>query len=170
LARRPQRAPLLLYLDQNYLSGIVKRKPAFRELEPILRAAVARGAVGVPESEAHRLESAARPDLPLLELLRELSGGMTLPVETDAVVRECELRLQRVLERDFPERRKRAGDRVDLRALSAALPHCRLITCDAFMADVVRRTRLDLRFRSELYTGRRADVERLRRRVEGLSG
>jgi hypothetical protein len=47
----------LLYLDQNYLSGIVKGKVAFRELEPALRAAVARGAVGVPESEAHRLES-----------------------------------------------------------------------------------------------------------------
>src|SRR6266511_1913628 len=31
---------LLLYLDQNYLSGIVKRKAAFRELEPALRAAV----------------------------------------------------------------------------------------------------------------------------------
>jgi hypothetical protein len=56
---------LLLYLDQNYLSGIVKRKVAFRELEPVLRAAVARDVVAVPESEAHRLESAARPDLPL---------------------------------------------------------------------------------------------------------
>jgi hypothetical protein len=60
----------LLYLDQNYLSGIVKRKVAFRELEPALRAAVARGVVAVPESETHRLESAARPDLPLLALLR----------------------------------------------------------------------------------------------------
>jgi hypothetical protein len=29
----------LLYLDQNYLSGIVKGKVAFRELEPALRAA-----------------------------------------------------------------------------------------------------------------------------------
>jgi predicted nucleic acid-binding protein len=160
--------PLLLYLDQNYLSGIVKRKPAFRELEPALRAAVARGAVAVPESEAHRLESAARPDLPLLELLRELSGGLTLPVERDAVVRECELRLARVLERDFPERPARASDRVDLRALSTALPYCRLITCDAFMADVVRRTRLDLRFRSEVFTGRRPDVERLLERLESL--
>ena len=65
--------PLLLYLDQNYLSGVAKRKPAFRELEPALRAAVARGAVAVPEGEAHRIESAARPHLPLLELLRELS-------------------------------------------------------------------------------------------------
>ena len=38
-------APLFLYLDQNYLSGIVKRKAAFSELEPTLRATVARGAV-----------------------------------------------------------------------------------------------------------------------------
>jgi predicted nucleic acid-binding protein len=159
---------LLLYLDQNYLSGIVKRKPAFRELEPVLRAAVARGAVAVPESEAHRLESAARPDLALLELLRELSAGLTLPVEPDAVTRECERRLERVLARHSPDRRTRARDRVDLRALATALPHCRLVTCDAFMADVIRRTRLDLRFRTELFTGRRPDVERLTRRLEGL--
>jgi hypothetical protein len=159
---------LLLYLDQNYLSGIVKRKVAFRELEPALREAVARGVVAVPESEAHRLESAARPDLPLLALLRELSAGLTLPRERDAVVRECERRLEAILERDFPERRARSSDRLDVRALSAALPHCRLVTCDAFMADVVGRTRLHLRFRSELFTGRRADVERLRKRLEAL--
>jgi hypothetical protein len=73
---------LLLYLDQNYLSGMVKRKVAFRELEPVLHAAVARGVVAVPESQAHRIESAARRDLPLLELLRELSGGLTLPDES----------------------------------------------------------------------------------------
>jgi hypothetical protein len=159
---------LRLYLDQNYLSGMVKRKVAFRELEPALRAAVARGAIVVPESEAHRLESAARPDLPLLELLRELSGGARLPPERGGVERYCERRLEAVLERDFPERRARRSDRVDLSALAVALPHCRLVTCDAFMADVVRRTRLDLRFRCELFTGRRADVERLRRRVEHL--
>jgi hypothetical protein len=82
----PQRE-LLLYLDQNYLSGIVKWKVAFCGLEPVLRAAVARGAVAVPESEAHRLESAARPDLPLIELLRELSAGLRLPNEASAVVR-----------------------------------------------------------------------------------
>ena len=41
-------APLLLYLDQNYLSGIAKRKPAFHELEPVLRAAVGRRAVPCP--------------------------------------------------------------------------------------------------------------------------
>jgi hypothetical protein len=160
---------LLLYLDQNYLSGMVKRKVAFRELEPTLRAAVARGAVVVPESEAHGLESAPRPDLPLLQLLRQLSAGLTLPSEHGAVEHHCERRLDTILERDFPERRRRTSDRLDVRALAAALPRCRLVTCDAFMADVVRRTGLDVRFRCELYTGRRADVERLRSRLESLS-
>ena len=160
---------LAVYLDQNYLSGIVKRKVAFRELEPALRAAVARGAVVVPESEAHRIESASRPDLPLPELLRELSAGVTLPHERGAVERHCERRLEAILERDFPQRRSRASDRVDVRALAVALPRCRLVACDAFMADVVRRAGLDVRFRCELFTGRRAGVERLRRRLEGLS-
>jgi hypothetical protein len=141
----PQRE-LLLYLDQNYLSGIVKRKVAFRKLEPVLRA-----------------------DLPRLELLRELSAGLRLPNEASAVVRSCERRLEAVLERDFPDRAARASDCVDIRALAVALPGCDLVTCDAFMADVVRRTGLDVRFRCELFTGRRADVERLRRRLKGLS-
>jgi hypothetical protein len=166
----PERSDrLLLYLDQNYLSGIVKRKPAFRELEPILRAAVAHGAVAVPESETHRVESAARPDLPLLTLLRELSGGLALPRERGAVERHCERRLAAVLEHDFPERRARTSDRLDLRALAVALPRCRLVTCDAFMADVIRRAGLHVRFRCELFTGRRADVDRLRARLEQLS-
>jgi hypothetical protein len=160
---------VLLYLDQNYLSGIVKRKPAFRDLEPTLRAAVARGAVMVPESETQRVESAARPDLPLLALLRELSSGLKLPHALGPVERHCERRLGAVLERDFPERRARASDRLDIRALAVALPRCRLVTCDAFMADVVRRTGLHVRFRCELFTGRRADVERLNRRLEGVS-
>jgi hypothetical protein len=159
----------LLYLDQNYLSGMVKRKVAFRELEPVLRAAVARGAIAVPEAEAHRLESLARPDLPLLALLRELSAGVTLPSERGAVERSCERRLEAILGRDFPARRSRASDRIDARALAVALPRCRLVTCDAFMADVVRRAALDVRFRCELFTGRRADVERLRERLERLS-
>ena len=161
--------PTLLYLDQNYLSGMVKRKPAFRELEPVLRAAVARGAVAVPESGAHRLESAARPDLPLMQLLAELSGGLRLPVEPAAAGRRLEARLAKVLERELPERRGRESDAVDLRALALALPRCRLVTCDAFMADVVRRTRLDRRFDCELFTGRRPDVERLRKRLEELA-
>lgn len=159
---------LLLYLDQNYLSGMAKRKPAFRELEPVLRAAVARGAIAVPESEAHRLESAARPDLPLLALLRELSGGLCLPDRPGSVERGLERRLVALLERDFPERRSRASDLVDVRALALALPRCRLVTCDTFMADLVRRTGLDVRFRCELFTGRRPDVERLRARIEAL--
>jgi hypothetical protein len=146
----------------------VKRKAAFRELEPALRAAVARGAVAVPESETHRLESAARPDLPLLELLREPSAGLRLPRERGAVERHSERRLEAVLERDFPERRSRPSDRLDVRALALALPRCRFVTCD-FMADVIRRTGLDVRFRCELFTGRRGDVERLRRRLERLS-
>jgi hypothetical protein len=122
--RPPEAAPvpLLLYLDQNYLSGMVKRKPAFRELEPALRAAVARGAVAVPEAEAHRIESAARPDLPLLELLRDLSRGLQLPDRPGARERQLERRLAVILERDFPERRGRASDRMDMRALALALP------------------------------------------------
>jgi hypothetical protein len=73
-----------------------------------------------------------------------------------------------ILHRDFAERRARESDRLDVRALAVAIPRCRIVTCDAFMADVVRRTRLDLRFRCELYTGRRADVERLTQRLERL--
>jgi hypothetical protein len=160
--------PLLLYLDQNYLSGMVKRKPAFRELEPALRAAVARGAVAVPEAEAHRIESAARPDLPLLELLGDLSRGLRLPDRAGARERNLERRLTVILERDFPERRGRASDRMDVKALALALPRCRLMTCDAFMADLVRRGGLHVLFRCELYTGRRADVDRLRQRLEQL--
>ena len=159
---------MLLYLDQNYLSGMAKRKPAFRELEPVLRAAVARGAVAVPEGPAHRLESAARPDLALLELLRGLSNGRRLPDEPNADDRVHKSRLAWVLAHEFPERHPRASDDVDLLALAIALPRCELVTCDAFMADVVRRTRLDRRFGCELYTGRRPDADRLRERLEAL--
>jgi hypothetical protein len=35
--------------------------------------------------------------------------------------------------------------------------------------DVVRRTGLDVRFRCEFFTGRHADVERLRDKLERLS-
>jgi hypothetical protein len=161
--------PALLYLDQNYLSGMVKRKPAFRELELALREAIARGAVAVPESAAHRLESAVRPDLPLLELLRELSRGVRLPDESGAGEHNVERRLARFLESHFPERRRRASDQVDLRALAIALPRCRLVTCDAFMADVVRRAGFDRRFGCELYSGKRGDVLRLRDRLAKLT-
>lgn len=72
---------LRLYLDQNYLSGIAKGKPAFRDLEPVLRKAVDSGAVDVVESVVHEQESLPRPDLQLLGLLRGLSGGQHLPNE-----------------------------------------------------------------------------------------
>jgi hypothetical protein len=160
---------LVLYLDQNYLSGMVKCKPAFRELEPVLRGAVARGAVVVPESPAHRLESAARPDLPLLELLRELSGGRRLPEALGRPERQIVRRLAAVLEREHLRRRSRPSDRVDLEVLALALPRCDLVTCDVFMVDVVRRTGLHVLQRVELFSGRRADVFRLRERLEALT-
>jgi hypothetical protein len=80
----------LLYLDQNYLSGIAKAKPAFRELR--------------------------------------------LPPQPDA-----------------------------------ALAYCDLVACDAFMADVIRRTRLDSRQRCQVFSGRRPDVLRLRDRLQELA-
>jgi hypothetical protein len=159
---------VLVYLDQNYLSGIVKRKPAFRELEADLRAAVARGAVAAPESATHRIESAARPDLPLLELLRELSARQRLPDEPGALELNVERRLRRFADEHFPERRSRTSDELDLRALAIALPRCRLITCDAFMADVIRRAALDRRFGCEVFSGRRGDVLRLAERLREL--
>ena len=73
----------VLYLDQNYLSGFATHKPAFCELEPVARAAVGAGAIAVVESDVHAVESGPRPDLGLLELLRELSGGRRLPSEHD---------------------------------------------------------------------------------------
>jgi hypothetical protein len=160
--------PVLVYLDQNYLSGIVKRKPAFRELEIDLRASVARGAVAAPESAAHRIESAARSDLPLLDLLRELSAGQRLPDEPGAVELNVERRLRRFADEHFPERRSQASDELDLHALAIALPRCRLVTCDAFMADVVRRAGLDRRFGCEVFSGRRGDVLRLAERLREL--
>jgi SagB-type dehydrogenase family enzyme len=81
------------------------RKPGFRELEPALRAAVARRPLAVPEAEAHRIESAARPDLPL----RELSRGLQLPNRPGARERQLERRLAVLMERDFPERRGRGA-------------------------------------------------------------
>jgi hypothetical protein len=159
---------VLLYLDQNYLSGIAKRKPAFRELEPVLREAVAAGAIRVPESAVHGIESRARPDLGLLELLRELSAGLRLPNDGSAAERRCARALRALLERDYPDRTPLASDDLDLVALSCALPHCDLVTCDAFMAELIRRARLHTWCGCELFTGRRPDVDRLRGRLEGL--
>jgi hypothetical protein len=134
----------------------------------VLRDAIGRGAVAVPESSAHRTESAARPDLRLLGVLRELSGGLRLPDQPGARERNVERRLARFAREHFPERRRRPSDAIDLGALAIALPRCRLITCDAFMADLIRRSALDRRFGSELYSGRREDVARLRSRLEAL--
>ena len=159
---------MLLYLDQNYLSGIAKRKPAFRELEPVLREAVAAGAVRVPESAVHGIESGARPDLGLLELLRELSAGLRLPNDGSPAERRCARALRALLERDYPDRTPLASDDLDLVALSCALPHCDLVTCDAFMAELIRRARLHTWCGCELFTGRRPDVDRLRGRLEWL--
>jgi hypothetical protein len=144
---------------------MAKRKPAFAELEPALRAAVAGGAVTVVESNVHERESLPRPDLGLLELLRGLSAGRRLPAEPDAAAREVRRRMAWTIEREFPERRGRASDEADLEALAIALTRCDLVTCDAFMADVVRRARLDRRHGCELFSGRRADVLRLRDRI-----
>ncbi len=159
---------MLVYLDQNYLSGIVKRKPAFRELEPVLRAAVARGAVAVAESHVHRLESAPRPDLPVLELLHELSRGVALPDRPGPREREIERALRRKLAARH-ERAPRASDEADLRALALAIPRCRLIGCDSFMAELAGRAALDVRYRCELFGGRRRDVERLTERIARLA-
>jgi hypothetical protein len=131
----------------------------------VLREAVAHGAVAVVESAVHERESAPRPDLGLLELLRELSGGRRLPDEHDRASREVRRRMLWTIGHELPERRGRASDAADLDALAIALPHCDLVTCDAFMADVLRRARLDLRHRCELFTGRRADVTRLTERL-----
>jgi hypothetical protein len=161
--------PLQVYLDQNYLSGMVKGKPAFVDLEPVLRAAVGRGAIRVPESAAHRLESARRPDLPLLKLLRELSGGSRLPEKPGAAELNIERRLARFGAEHFPDRPRRDSDAIDRGALAIALPRCALVACDSFMADVIRRAGLDRRFRCEVFGGRRRDVERLTARLGELS-
>ena len=151
-----------LYLDQNYLSGIAKGKPAFAELEPVLREAVAAGAIEVLESPVHERESRPRPDLGLMELLHGLSGGKQLPAKLDRRGREIRRRMTWVIEHELPERRSRPSDVADLEALALALAHCDLVTCDAFMADVVKRARLHLRHRAQLFSGRRRDVLRLR--------
>jgi hypothetical protein len=158
-----------LYLDQNYLSGIAKDKPAFRELGPVLRRGVASGAIEVLESAVHERESAPRPDLKLLELLRELSHGRKLPPTLDRAGRDARRRMIWVIEHELPERHARPSDAADLDALAQALTHCDLVTTDAFMADVIKRARLDLRHHAELFSGRRPDVMRLRDRLLTLT-
>lgn len=157
-----------LYLDQNYLSGIAKHKPGFRELEPVLRDAVAHGAAIVFESAVHERESRPRPDLQVLDLLRELAGGRRLPIDPDRGARETRRRMLWTIEHELPERRARPSDAADLDALAIAVVRCDLVTCDAFMADIIRRTRLNLRHKCELFTGRRLDVLRLCERLQQL--
>jgi hypothetical protein len=104
-----------------------------------------------------------------MELLRGLSRDHHLPDRPDRLTREVRRRLAWTIGHELPLRRPRDSDRADLDALASALTHCELITCDAFMADVVRRARLDARFGCELFTGRRRDVLRLRDRLQDLS-
>jgi hypothetical protein len=70
---------------------------------------------------------------------------------------------------ELPQRAARPSDAGDLDALAVALTHCDLVACDAFMADVVRRTRLDSSHRCEVFSGRRPDVLRLRDRLQELA-
>lgn len=157
-----------LYLDQNYLSGIAKRKPAFAELEPVLREALAHGTIVILESKVHQKESAPRPDLKLLELLSELSQGHKLPEHPDRATRDARRRMQNTIAYELPERHARPSDSADLDALAQALTHCDLVTCDAFMADVIKRARLDVRHKTEVFSGRRRDVIRLRDRIQAV--
>src|SRR3954453_8524576 len=113
------------YLDQNYLSGFARGKPAFAELLPVLRAAVARGAVEVFESSVHERESAPRPDLGLLELLRSFTGGPPLPGPPDPALRR---RMAWTIEHELPERTARPSDAADLDALACAVAYCDLVT------------------------------------------
>ena len=157
-----------LYLDQNYLSGIAKDKPAFRDLAPTVREAVAKDAVQVFESVVHEHESKPRPALNLLEILRELSHGRKLPATQSRAARDARRRMVWVIENELPQRADHPSDAADLDALAQALTHCDLVTTDAFMADVIRRARLDLRHNAELFSGRRTDVRRLIDRLQTL--
>jgi len=123
----------------------------------------------VVESAVHERESLPRPDLRILELLREFSGGRRLPEQPDRAAREARRRMVWTIEHQLPERRGRPSDAADLDALASAVTRCDLVTCDAFMADVVRRIRLDIRYRCELFTGQRVDVARLSQRLKALA-
>jgi hypothetical protein len=132
----------------------------------VLRATVRAGRVAVVESPVHERESRRRPDLGVLELLRDLSGGRQLPSAPGEAAVAVRRRMLWTIEHELPERHPRGSDEADLDALAAAIVHCDLVTCDALMADVLRRGRLDLRYGCELFSGRRADVLRLRDRLE----
>ena len=100
--------------------------------------------------------------LHLLQILRELSQGRKLPATQSRAARDAHRRMVWVIENELPERTAHPSDAADLDALAQALTHCDLVTTDAFMADVIRRARLDLRHQVELFSGRRRDVMRLR--------
>lgn len=168
MSRSAGSPPLQLYLDQNYLSGFLKHKAGVHGAEPVVEAAVAAGAVVVLESPAHEVESAPRPDLPLLARLRSLSGGRRLP-EPGRREEQIQRRLAAVAGGDYPERTPRASDAVDLDTLALVLPNCDLVTCDAHMLSVCRRTGLDALYGCEVYSGRRPDVARLAARLAGLA-
>ena len=105
-----------------------------------------------------------------MELLRELSRGHKLDSHLDRPARDARRRMTSIIEHELPERRARPSDRADLDALAQALTHCDLITTDAFMADVIRRARLDLRHHARLFSGRRCDVLRLCDHLKTLLG
>jgi hypothetical protein len=134
----------------------------------VLREAVDAGLIVVFESAVHERESAPRPDLGLLELLRSLSHGAMLP-PPDARSRRIRRRMADVIEREHLTRALRPSDTADLDAMAVAIRQCDIVTCDAFMADVMRRLRLDVRERCEIFTGRRADVLLLRDRLARLT-
>jgi alkylhydroperoxidase family enzyme len=134
----------------------------------VLREAVDAGLIVVFESAVHERESAPRPDLGLLELLRTLSRGAMLP-PPDARSRRIRRRMADVIRREHLTRAPRPSDTADLDAMAVAVRQCDIVTCDAFMADVMRRLRLDVRERCEIFTGRRADVLLLRDRLARLT-
>ena len=121
----------------------------------MLRAAVARGAVGVPDPAPTGSNPSRARTCPYSSWCASYPAAST-PDELGARERGYPGRMTRVISDHFPERRRLDGDSVDLQAIALALPRCRLITCDAFMADVVRRTRLDVLCDAEVFTGRRA--------------
>jgi hypothetical protein len=116
----------------------------------------------------HERESKPRPDLKLLETLRELTHGHTLPTTLDRAARDTRRRMVWVIENELPERTPHPSDAADLDALAQALTHCDIVTTDAFMADVIKRARLDLRLGAEVFSGRRNEVHRLLDRLQTL--
>jgi hypothetical protein len=79
---------------------------------------------------------------------RDADGERTAPLarhDHRPVARKAR-RVAWTIEHELPERRAGPSDAGDLDALTNAIRHCDLVTYDAFMADVLRRTRLDRLF------------------------